>query len=352
LLPQITRAGHWLLESGIQEPNGGFARYYRTDLRSNQAISTEITGYGISTLVYLHSLTHDERYLENAAAAARFLTRTAWDATAQTMPFETHPAAPSLFFDCGIVVRGLLAAWRALGDEEFLAAAVALGRGMARDFASVPGEFHPAISLPHKRPLERDPLRWSKNIGCYQLKAAMAWGDLAEAAGDDALREPYEQVLEMALRTSGEFLPGNPERARVMDRLHAYLYFLEGLLPHAAEKRCAAVLREGICRVAVLLREIAPEFERSDVYAQLLRIRLYADAAGSVPLDRAAAQCEAARLTELQSTDEDPRAAGGFHFGRQGGELMPYVNPWSTGFALQALALWSGGQVPVRHLLI
>jgi hypothetical protein len=337
LLPQITRAGQWFLASGIQEPSGGFARYYRTDVQHNAAISTEITGYGVSALVYLHSLTHDERYLETAENAARFLTAQALDPIA----FEIEPAAFSFFFDCGIVARGLLAAWRATGIEEFLGAAATLGRAMERDFAAPSGEFHPAVSLPDKRPVECDPLRWSKNPGCYQLKSAMAWHDLAEATGDEGFREPYERVLEYSLRTCGDFLPGSPDRTKVVDRLHAYLYFMEGLLPCAAEARCAAALREGIERVAGLLREIAPEFERSDVYAQLLRLRLFA-----APLDRAAARCEAARLTEFQSD------AGGFYFGRKHGEFLPYINPWSTGFAVQSLAMWNDAHPPLRHLLI
>ena len=84
-------------------------------------------------------------------------------------------------------------------------------------------------------------------------------------------------MLEYSLCDSSTFLPGHPDRMRVMDRLHAFCYFLEGLLPRAREPRCCAALRDGIVRVAALLRDIAPEFERSDVYAQLLRARIYAD---------------------------------------------------------------------------
>src|ERR1700719_4375150 len=63
-------AGMWFLRSGIQETNGGVARYYRADLQRNLPVSTEITGYAISALIYLHSITHDAQYLERAADAA------------------------------------------------------------------------------------------------------------------------------------------------------------------------------------------------------------------------------------------------------------------------------------------
>jgi len=349
LLPLVSRAGDWFLRSGIQEPSGGVARYYRADLERYHRVSTEITGYAASTFVCLHSLTGDQRYLDRALAAGRFLAGAAWDPASCVLPFELDPPAFTYFFDCGIAVRGLLSVWRATGAAEFLAVAAMLGDSMARDFAAGRAEFHPILSLPEKRPLARDSARWSQCPGCYQLKSAMAWWDLADATGDLAFRQPYEALLPAVIKDASGFLPGHPVPAKVMDRLHAYLYFLEGLLPRAGDPQCAIVIREGIARVAESLREIAPEFERSDVYAQLLRLRLYA--ADIVPLDHAAAHEEAERLSAFQAASNDPRVDGGFYFGCTGGAFLPYINPVSTAFALQALALWDGAGA-YRHLLI
>jgi hypothetical protein len=327
------------------------ARYYRFDLARNHAVSTEITGYSASTLVFLDSLTADPRYLPRAHAAAGFLTR-AWDAASSSMPFEIAPAEFTYFFDCGIVVRGLLAVWRATGDATFLDCARGVGDSMGRDFAAPDGTFHPILTLPGKRPLDRDPLRWSQSPGCYQLKAGMAWWDLWEVTGDTRYRQLYEVLLRDSLGTCSDFLPGHSGRRKVVDRLHAFLYFLEGLLPRAADAVCATALCEGIRRVARYLRELAPEFERSDVYAQLLRVRLYADWVDAVPLDRAAAQWETERLLEFAAAAVDPRIDGGFYFGRTAGTWEPFINPVSTAFALQALALWTGTGQAHRHLLI
>ena len=352
----MSRAGEWFLRSGIQQSNGGVARYYRTDLERNHAVSTEITGYAASAFVYLHTATKDARYLDRAVSAARFLTRTAWDAASATMPFELDPPGFAYFFDCGIVVRGLVSVWRVTADAEYLDAAAALGKAMVRDFAAADGSFHSVLSLPEKRPLEPDAGRWSRSSGCYQLKAAMAWWDLLEATADSQFRAPYERALEYALGACSGFLPGHPERPKVMDRLHAFLYFLEGLLPRAQEPPCAAAIRDGIPRAAHYLREIAPEFERSDVYAQLLRMRLYADRAGALPLDNAAAQFEAEKLAEFQVAGSGQPTGGGFYFGRTAEGWLPYVNPVSSAFALQALGLWdecrTGKARIFRHLLI
>jgi hypothetical protein len=53
----LSRAAWWYVRSGIQEPSGGVARYYRTDLERNHPISTEITGYTLSALLDLEQQT-------------------------------------------------------------------------------------------------------------------------------------------------------------------------------------------------------------------------------------------------------------------------------------------------------
>lgn len=355
----LRRAGDWFVHSGIQEPNGGVARYYRADLGKNARISTEITGYAVSTLLYIADRTGDSEYREAGLRAARFLTRTAWEAELSTFPFEysangDQPKALSYFFDCGIIVRGLLGAWRVTGDSEFLDRATAAARSMIADFQTQ-SAIHPIVSLPARQPLPYEP-KWSAQPGCYQLKSAMAWQELFEETGDQPFREAYEQALEAALQNGGEFLPGDENPGKVMDRLHAFAYFLEGLLPCAGRPECTTAMIQGIAAMGHYLTKIAPQFARSDVYAQLLRVRLYAAQAGVVPLDETAAGCEAARAAEFQLESDDPRVEGGFAFGRRGRETLPFVNPVSTGFCAQALALWSdyktGSLNPLRHALV
>lgn len=344
-----SRARRWFVESGIQESSGGVARYYRTDSERNLPVSTEITGYAASALLGLK-----ER--EAASRAAHFLVST-WDGT--TMPFETQDSGDGLFayfFDCGIIVRGLLSVWRASGAPELLDVAAAIGESMARDFSACDGTWHPILRLPSKQPIERDALRWSRFPGCYQLKAAMAWQELFEATGERRFAEHYERTLETELRGYGGFLPGHPDPLKVMDRLHAGLYFLEGLLPRATDPRCIAALCNGLERVGYYLNTIAAEFERSDVYAQLLRIRIFADWAGAVPLDQSAAAQEASTLAGFQIASTDPRTDGGFYFGRKAAEWMPCVNPVSTAFGAQALELWGryragGAPMPWNQLV-
>src|ERR1051326_6302934 len=164
----VTRAGRWFLSSGIQGPEGGVARFYRADIGRKLAISNEITGYTANVLTFLYSVTGDLNYLDRARHTAGFLARTAWDPAVDNFPFEYGDGAQSMlyFFDCGIIVRGLLAVWGQTRDQLLLDRAVACGWAMIRDFVTG-SVIHPILNLPDKMPVARD-WRWSRSPGCYQ----------------------------------------------------------------------------------------------------------------------------------------------------------------------------------------
>lgn len=337
----LENAGRWLLESGIQEPSGGVARYHLLESGRNLPVSTEITGYAASAFCYLYRRTGVSAYLAAAVRASQFLAREAWNGSLRTFPFELAPGSPAYFFDCGIIARGLLAVWRVTRDQEPLDIAYACGRSMARDFLT-PDAIHPVVSLPDRSPLPYEN-RWSRQPGCFLLKSALAWRELAEITGDPDFREHWQQAIRLAVANAPDFLPGSSDRLRVMDRLHAFCYYLEALL--AADR--PDLLAAGIERCAALLRDIAPEFVRSDVYAQVLRVRMLAAQLGHLGLDRTAAVEEASAIPAFQLP------SGAFSFGCRDGALMPFANPVSTAFCLQALDWWSDANAgPSLHQLI
>ena len=319
------------------------ARYYRADTGKNAPISSEITGYAASALFHLHPLACDTT-LDAALAAARYLTRQAWCAECATIPFEPGSEF-AYFFDIGIIARGLMAAWTTTRDVEFAERARGAALSLTTDFrdhstAALLPAFHPIVTLPQKQPLAYEAQRWSRSPGCYQLKAALAWHDIGVEFEDARWSRMFDAALEAALREHERFLPGLDDPEKVMDRLHAYSYFLEALLSVGDRPECQSALVHGMERVGRLLRQIAPRFERSDVCAQLLRVRLIAHRLHGLPLDREAAAEEARRAASYQASSDDVRIDGGFWFGRKGGELLPFVNPVSTVFCMQALTLW------------
>jgi len=342
----LSAAGRWLLRSGIQEPSGGFARFYDAEKQKNRPVSTEISGYAASALVWLFRVTGDEAYLDAAQRTAAFLI-SAWDKELRMFPFEwPSPSAEcehrAYFFDTGIIIRGLLAVWRETGDERLPDVARMAAHGMLEGFRA-DGDYHPILTLPDKTPLPRTD-KWSRSVGCYQLKAAMAWWDVAEITGDAALRDAYLEMVHDAVAKHACFLRGAAGPYDVMDRLHAYAYFLEGLLPVIERPECRQAFSQGLVSMERAYDETAAKFVRADVCAQLLRARLFLNA-GTGGEDRR-------RYIDFQAQSDDPRLDGGFYFGRRDGKISPQVNPVSTAFAVQALEMQSRGEVPCRKMLI
>jgi hypothetical protein len=335
----LARAGQWFLYSGIQEPSGGVARFYRSEAQKNKPVSTEITGYAAKIFVFLYRTLRQPEYLDAAHRAADFLVSQAWDESLQLFPYEyPSPSAESkhraYFFDSGIIIRGLIAVWEETRVDRLLDVAAAAARGMSAFRAGT--DYHPILTLPDKASLPRME-NWSTSPGCYQAKSALAWWELAAITGDADLKQLYLEVIESGLRNHHEFLVVN-ERLSVVDRLHAYCYFLEALPPRFDQPEVVAAYGNALAEIARVLRVLAPEFSRSDVYAQLLRARLRAS--HLIPVDVAAAREEATALAGFQAESTDKRIDGGYLFGKRGGELSPHVNPVSTAFAVQALEMW------------
>lgn len=312
----------------------------------NARISTEITGYAASALFELFARRKDATLQQAGLRAADFLLR-AWNPELSAMPFEWSsdgdlPEDHTYFFDCGIITRALLRAWRETAEHKYLQYAYNCGEAMLRDFVNEV-DIHPILTLPGKTPVPRDS-RWSRSSACYQTKSALAWLELAEITRDERFREAFETTLARGLATHETFPEQAETRAKVMDRLHAYCYFLEALLAVSDRAETGAALAAGIERTATLLREIRPEFLRADVCAQLLRVRLYAHGLDAVRLNEAAAAEEAEWTASFQIAGLGGRFDGGFWFARRGGVETPFVNPVSAAFGLQALAQWHDAQ--------
>jgi hypothetical protein len=183
---------------------------------------------------------------------------------------------------------------------------------------------------------------WSVEPGVYQLKVGLAFLELAEASGLGLFKATTESLRKWALKRQESFLREETEDPQLlMDRAHAYCYFLEGLLPEAAlDRDCSQALQFGLQSVENLVEEIGGQFLRCDVLAQLLRLRLYADIMGVMELSRGRADQVATRIAEFQMQSPDPKIEGGFAFARREGELVRHLNPATTAQAVQALQMW------------
>ena len=94
----ITLAEQWLLQSGIQETQtgtpmrGGMHAWYDLPKASFSFFYTEITGYALTTWLYLYQLHPDPVYLERARDAAEWLLTHAREQHTGVLRCRVHPA--------------------------------------------------------------------------------------------------------------------------------------------------------------------------------------------------------------------------------------------------------------------
>ena len=333
----------WLLTSGIQDESGGVARFYLADDRRYQDLSTVNTAYYISALLKTNEAGEKEPQ-EYALKSGRFLLKHAFDAQTELFRAEldggNRSAIEARFLDCCIAVRALLHLWQATSDPVFLDHAERCGVALRTHLSRVDGSFFPLFDLQSGQP-RAGTGSWSVEAEVYQLKSALAFLELSDATGNREFDTSMQLMLRWCLKTHEGFVGGDDDPENIMDRLHAYCYFLEGLQPVAAEQMAAShALQHGVLDVENLMQQVAARYQRCDVVAQLLRLRLYCDRIGIMELDFNQAEKESVALEQFQHQSTDPKTDGGFAFARRNGQLTPQLSPSATAVAIQALAMW------------
>src|SRR6185312_2070802 len=100
-------------------------------------------------------------------------------------PFETSRdgsqlSAQGYFFDCAIVIRGLMALWNLTGDPQYLTRAERCGAALMDRMSRVDGSFFPFLARDSGIPSAGED-HWSLEPGVYQLKTGLAFLELGEA---------------------------------------------------------------------------------------------------------------------------------------------------------------------------
>ena len=344
----IHSAWQWLSRSGIQNESGGVARFYRADIQEYRDVSTQSTAFFISTFLRLGDYPQGSAPYE-ALRAGGFLLDRAFHRSKELFAHEVHgrdnnPSAFAYFFDCSIIIRSLVDLWKATKEPAYVECAERCGFAVQNLMSRMDGSFFAVYDFARDQPID-DGETWSKQAEVYQLKASLALQELTDATGLSEFVATSDMLRRWCLKRHESFIPDYGDSQERMSRLHAYCYFLEGLLQEASQDvDCSRALQWGILRVENLVEEMGPEFQRSDVLAQLLRLRFYADTFGVLEIDRATVESEVAALIEFQQQSSDPRVDGGFAFARRGAELVHHINPLSTVLALQALTMWESAE--------
>lgn len=380
----------WLLRSGVQRPDGGFAAWYDAERGDHPYVYAEITGYATTVLCWWHARTGDDQCLVAAVAAGDWLVRSQ-DAAGgfrclvplRATRFDVKQDL-MFAFDTGVIVNGLTNLYRATGDGRYLAAAVRAADWLT-DAAQLPGGgFRPVFDTRRGEFAPTDD-GWSSQPGGYHTKVAAGLANLAEVTGTRRYRQA-------AVRACAYALDHQDPDGRVVGsdggtHAHPHAYTAEGLwatgtlleLPTYVEaSRRATAWLLGLQRddatVPRFVRDGVPVYaHRMDVQAQALRLarihRLEEPAgsltdvlldaqAGTHDRDRSQDDGDARERGDAPGADGadphhgDPRVTGGWWFGQLAdGQRVPHVNMWTTAFAVQALDLCDGAPLDPRLLV-
>ena len=363
------KASHWLLDSGIQRENGAFSAWLDLDKGKNSFEYSEITGYGITSLVFLNSIKENGRLIERAKRASQWLGSHAissegavlarnymrWEQPNAKFSFE---GGNCFAFDAGMVLNGLVNLYGLTKEQAVLDNALKVGNFLAEKMFEN-GKMHAVYNVKSGKVVDSWE-KWSLQPGSYHAKASIGLLGLSEVGGEEKFAKTAISLCENALalqQPDGRFVTNQGNGST---HLHPHLYSAVGLL-FAGEKvgeRCFVDAAEKAVEwvfanqtenggVDAFFSGKWNQSQRSDVLAQLLRLACALKAKGRL---EGVADEKLTRLEErlLQFQHE----SRGFLYGKDLDlKERNCVNAWCTMFALQALHWHSTGKIDFAKII-
>ncbi len=361
MLDAIVAAQNWLLHSGIQNPDGehkgAFNSWYDNTKKAYEYAYSEITGYGISTLLFYYTLTQERIFLDRAESAASWLMHKARHASGgvltryfynkETTFMGSFENEEIFSFDCGMVLNGMTSLYEITKKKEYLTFCTRLANFLLTTMQKPDGSFY-AVYDAKNNTLIDDGEKWSTQSGCLHAKCAIGLIKLTEATRDETYKNAAKKVCDYSLRyqqADGRFVTFK----KTGDTLfHPHCYAAEGFYVagnafhnntylDAARKATSYLFTHQLPNGGIpsfYKKNSLITFERTDILAQALRMgAIYAQDVGKEKLQKLAT-----RLCEFQEKKNAQK--GGFTYGYDDtGKQYDHANSWCTMFALQALTL-------------
>lgn len=350
----VDLAADWILDSGIQSDEGGFYAWYDLEKQSYSFLYSEITGYAITTLLFLHKTRNDERCLEKAIKAATWINSQASCASGavRTRLYEDDDQADSQYsfcgdnvfsFDMGMVLYGMINLYKATGDETYLESSQRMADFLLGNMRKEDGSFYPICSA--ETLLKQESFdKWSNQSNSFHAKICLGLVDLYDITRESSYIDAVNRICDFALsrqEACGRFVTNQEDGTT---HLHPHCYSAEGLLYAGgymnsdkfinAAERATAWIYDNVTEGKIdELYDPGPDcfndFQRSDVLAQSLRLGAVFGA------DTGKMEGLRSYLLKHQYLGDHDGQTGGFFYCKKGKDL----NSWCTMFGLQALAM-------------
>lgn len=354
----------WICSSGIQSDSGGFYSWYDLKDKSYPYLYSEITGYGITTLLFLYNLTGDEIFLNKAQKAADWIITFAMHSCGgvKTRLYNQDESSDRLYsfsgqnifsFDTGMVLYGMASLYQARKERRFLEAALRQADFILDKMQKEDGSLYPIYNTKEARTMEPDD-KWSNQRGSFLCKASLGLVKLFDISGERKYRDAAIRLCEYAVslqEDSGRFIT---DKASSTTHLHPHSYTAEGLwytgssfgMPEfidsakkATEWALSNVSSSGINEIYDPSTKTFNDFQRSDIIAQVLRmVLIYSiedkiDGLNSI-------------LLSYQYIGDEEDQRGGFLYSKDGDHL----NAWCSMFAFQALIFYSRRELIAKQV--
>lgn len=356
---RIELAKNWLLNSGIQnlegEHKGAFNSWFDIDKKGYPYLYSEITGYGITTLIYLYDLSKEEIFLERAKLAADWLITKATHSSGgilcryfykKTEFMGSFESEEMFLFDNGMVLNGITSLYEATKDEKYLKFSKKLA-----DFIiskqKEDGSFYAVYDVKNKKLVDNGK-KWSTQSGAFHNKISIGLTNLYKITEDKEYKKSAMKICDYSLK----FFKDN---GRVVtfsktgnSLFHPHCYAAEGLYVAGKYLKNKKYLEYSKRATQYLFstqksnggipqffkNDKLIEFERSDILGQSLRLGVL-NSINNEKLDKLAR-----KLLKFQNLDK--KQNGGFRYGYDDqGNRYEHINSWCTMFALQALILYN-----------
>lgn len=351
----IDLAAQWILKSGIQSDGGGFYAWYDLKAAAPSYLYSEITGYGITALLFLYRLLKEELFMEQAIKAGDWIIEYAMHPCGgvKTRLYNDDDKADKTYsfsgenifsFDTGMVLYGMVNIYKQTKDKKFLDVSKRLAKFLTEKMQNIDGSLSPIYNAKTDKIIESYD-KWSNQRGGFHAKVSLGLVGLFELTRDKSYSDAAVKLCEYAVATqedSGRFIT---DRITKTTHLHPHCYAAEGLLytgavlgipsfiessRRATEWAYKGVTSNGINELYDPATKAFNNFQRSDIIAQLLRLGLVFSVGDKT-------DCLKSVLLKYQYNGEKSHQNGGLLFSRK----VAHINSWCTMFAIQALAFYS-----------
>lgn len=366
-LESILLAREWILNSGIQNLNsnrtlkGGFNSWFDIEKKSYPFIYSEITGYGITTLLFLDSAFKNDIFISRAKLAAEWVILNAlhtsggvkskyyYDKSAEDDQYSFERGF-LYSFDSAMVMNGLINLYETTKISLYLTTAQKIANFLIDKMMTKDGTFYPLYDQTSQSPKNTYD-KWSTQPGGFHSKILIGLSKLAGITKDekyiDVIKKSQDTLIKFQ-KSDGRFVTNKKDGST---NLHPHCYSIEGLL-YVGVKFKDDKLMERLRKSVEWIFDnqlddfsipqsfsngVPLEYERSDITAQAIRLgsffiqNKYLDAGYMKNLN-----ASKDRLLSFQNMNNGQ--GGGFFYGfDQNGIKLMHLNSWCTMFSIQAL---------------